>query len=94
MVSLLTKFHKSIHHNIRHFTFDRTNGQSLSFESITWIGGGGGGTDPLLELTSFLFEGSEHSGINMISFNDWRYFSAKKKKHIYSYYLSFHTCSE
>lgn len=39
MVSLLTKFHKSIHHNIRHFTFDKTNVQSLYFESITWIGG-------------------------------------------------------
>lgn len=94
MVSLLTKFHKSIHHNIRHFTFDRLNVQRLYFDSINRIGGKEKKkTDPLLELTSFLFEGSEHSGINLISFNDCRYSSAKKK-HIYSYCSSFHTCSE
>ena len=86
MVSLLTKFHKSIHHNIRHSTFDRTNVQSLYFESITWTGGETkqNKTGPLLGLTSFLLEGSEHSGINMISFNDWRYFSAKKKKNTFT----------
>ena len=87
MVSLLTKFHKSIHHNIRHFTFDKTNVQSLYFESITWIGGKKKKTtktDPPLELISFLFEGSEHSGINMISFNDWRFFPLKKKKNTFT----------
>lgn len=81
MVSLLTKLHKSIHHIIRYFIFDRMDVQSLYFDSINWIGEKKKEkqTDPLLELTSFLFEGSEQSGINLTSFNDWRYSSAKKK---------------
>lgn len=36
--------------------------------------------DPLLELTSFLFEGCEHSDTNLPLFSNWRYSSANTAK--------------
>lgn len=48
---------------------------------------------PLLTLTSFLFEGSECSDINLPSFNYWRYPSANAANMVKATALSFHTCT-
>lgn len=53
------------------------NIQSLYFDSTDWKEEK---NDPLLELTSFLFEGYEHSDIKLPLFSNWRYSSANKAK--------------